>query len=133
MFLSRDLVDLMLDDVSSLDFNMPDDVAINTWVHAKVPTMEFHYIESVRPTTQEELDAAMGRGVIHFRFHRGFGLSSDRAGDHNDMNNVVAWLKGKVREHFVTSSASRLHSLIFGSALIFVAVMLLLFARSRWT
>lgn len=100
MFLSKDLVDILLKNKDKIDFAMPDDHAINIWIHANLPSLEFHYISSERPTTRRELQEAIDRGVIHFRFHRGFGLDYNRNNDFHDMNNIITWLKQKVAEHF---------------------------------
>lgn len=100
MFISRDLVDLLVQNKQQIDFSQPDDHAINLWLHANVPTLKYHYIDSERPTNQKELQSAIDRGIIHFRFHKGYGLDYERDNDHNDMNNIITWLKKQVVEHF---------------------------------
>lgn len=100
MLLSKDLVHILRENLDTIDFDMPDDHAINLWFHANIPELEFHPIKSVRWINKSEAKRELDMGTIHFRFHKGWGLDNDRENDQDRMEELYEMMGGSNKHRF---------------------------------
>jgi hypothetical protein len=133
MILSADLVQQIKRGKSSLDYDLPDDEAINQLLHT-MPNNNYTELKSVgielidgkiRPSLSEITDS----DFIHFRFHSGWVEGNlNREKDHLAMDQVRIGLFSAIVEHFCTSIKNDPIQAGIASLLIIWSVM---FVRKR--
>lgn len=119
MFLSSDLVNSLIENRHELNFDIPDDEAINTWLASKNANLNFYYLDSTRPKTIEDVREAVDSDKIHFRFHMGWiDENRQRKKDHSDMNDIMVSLT-KIIESFENSEVK---NVVFISGLLLLLI-----------
>lgn len=105
MILSSDVVKQLQQNKSSMDFDLPDDEAINLVLHQMKDNDYFELksigIELINGEVQQDISDP---DVIHFRFHSGWVKGNlSREQDHIAMEKVHRGLLSEIVEHFCNS------------------------------
>lgn len=108
MILSADVVREVQKEKGSLDYDMPDDEAINRVLNKmrgnKYIEVQSLGIELIDGELRPSLTDIKNTDVIHFRFHSGWTEGNlNREKDHAAMNRVHRGLISAIVEHFCTS------------------------------
>jgi hypothetical protein len=102
MILSRDLVQIIIEKKTQLDFNLPDDEAINRVLNE---IQNVTYVElASRGIDSLDQDLSKLQDIIHYRFHSGWIEGNlQREKDHSDMRKMQTDYLTVIVEHFYTS------------------------------
>lgn len=102
MIMSKYIANILLENKNLLNYDEPDDVAINLWLLSSEISdkIDYQYIDSIRPNNDDELSDAINKNIIHFRFHAGYTNENiKRIKDHQDMKKIMT-LIDKIFEYF---------------------------------
>ena len=122
MILSRDLVHNIMVKEAQLDFDLPDDEAINRVLN-KIQNVTYVELES-RGIEGLDQDLSKLQDVIHYRFHSGWIEGNlNREKDHSDMRKMQTDYLTVIVEHFYTSMKNDPLQASIASMLIIVALI----------
>ncbi len=134
MILSSDVVNHIRQQRSSLDFDLPDDEAINRMLHQmpknKYVVLESIGIELVNGKVTQNITEISNSDVIHFRFHSGWVEGNmRREQDHIAMDKVHHGILSAIVEHFCTSISNDPLQASIASILILFTVLCVRYTR----
>lgn len=100
MFMSADVVRNLLNNRAQLSLTVPDDVAMNTFIHDYMPNVNYGDISSASPTSRDEICKCITQGILHYRFY----TSPDRQLDVSMMKAFVESCGDHLKHEIVRAS-----------------------------